>query len=216
MPRRGPKSGEFEEPKQERTRQQLARILSAADRLFAERGYEGTKIADIAAAAPCSISAIYDRFTGKEEILRHMHRGGAEEAITIIGRMKPPEEADANLRDVVPVAVRVGLELIRRFRGRRRAAAERVHADPELATLEFEINESLIGAGKRFLLAYRQQFEHPDPALASAQAMRLMMAMVEQRESVLPGMQRAELEDEPFIREVSRMVLGYLGVPQTS
>lgn len=211
MPRRGPKSGEFAEPKQERTRKRLARILTEADRLFAERGYEGTKIADIAAAVPCSISSIYDRFGGKEELLRYMHRRGHEEAIHVVSSIAPPDVAAGELSAVLPGALRAGLLLIRRYRGRRRAAAERIHADPELAKLELEINEALIEAGKRFLLAFRHQFTHCDPELAASQAMRLMMAMTEQREAVAPAQARDGVDDDTFVAEVTRMVVGYLG-----
>ena len=215
MPRRGPKAGEFEEPKQERTRQQLARILEEADRLFAERGYKATKIADIAAAVPCSISTIYDRFGGKAELLRYMHRQGADEAVALIDAMGPLAETDGDLRDTLPQAIKMGLAIIRRYQGRRRASLECMREDPELATVEAEIQEALIAAGQRYLVAYRRQFGHPDPELAALQAMRLLMAMTEQRESLSPTPQRAVLSEERFVEEVSRMVLGYLGIPHS-
>ena len=119
MTRRGPKRGDFAEPKQARTREQLARILEETDHLFAERGYEATKIEDIAAAVPCSISTIYDRFGGKAELLRYMHRQGVEEAITLIGAMDPGE-IEGDLRESLPQAVRMGLAIMQRYRGRRR------------------------------------------------------------------------------------------------
>lgn len=214
MSRRGPPAGEFEEPKQARTRQQLARILEEADRLFSERGYEATKLADIAAAVPCSMSAIYDRFGGKAELLRYMHRQGTEEAVELIEGFAPPVEVDGDLRDTLPDALLMGLAIIRRYRGRRRASIERMHDDPELAALELEIQKGLLDAGQRYLLAYRHQFRHPDPQLAAMQGMRLLMAMVEQRESFLPTPNGAVLSEERFVEEVCRMLLGYLGIPE--
>jgi AcrR family transcriptional regulator len=206
-----PKAGEFEEPKQARTREQLARILEEADRLFAGRGYAATKIADIAAAVPCSISTIYDRFGGKADLLRYMHRQGAEEAVAMIGSLAPAGESDGDLRDVLPHAVRMGLAILRRFQGRRRASIERMHADPQLAALEREIQAGLLEAGQRLLLAYRRQFGHSDPKLAAVQAMLLLMAMTEQRGSLLPSPDGASLDEDRFVEEVTRMVLGYLG-----
>lgn len=215
MPQRGPKSGGFEEPKQARTREQLARILEETDRLLAERGYEATKIADIAAAVPCSISTIYDRFGGKAELLRYMHRQGVEEAVGMIGAMDTGE-IGGDLRDALPLAVGMGLTIIGRYQGRRRASAERMHADPELAALELELQEALMGAGQRFLLAYRHQFDHPDPELAALQAMRLLMAMTEQRGSLLPVPPWAVLPEDRFVEELTRMALSYLGVAAAS
>ena len=45
---------------------------------------------------PCSISTIYDRFGGKAELLRYMHRQGAEEAVALIGaHLIDPADDDA-------------------------------------------------------------------------------------------------------------------------
>ncbi|MCA9533675.1 MAG: TetR/AcrR family transcriptional regulator [Myxococcales bacterium] len=214
MSRRGPKPGEFEEPKQARTREQLARILEVTDELFAERGYQATKIADIAKAVPCSISTIYDRFGGKAELLRYMHRQGAEEAVALIGALDPQGEATGDLREVLPQAVRMGITILRRYRGRRRASLELMHVDPELAALELANMEQLALAGQRFLFAYRRQFQHPDPELAAQQAMRLLMAMTEQHGSSLPTPASGQLDEDRFVREVTRMTLAYLGVPR--
>ncbi len=213
MTRRGAKRGEFAEPKQARTRKQLARILEETDRLFAARGYEATKIEDIAAAVPCSISAIYDRFGGKAELLRHMHRKGVEEAVAFISALDPGE-TEGDLRDALPGAVQMGIAILERYRGRRRASAERMAQDPELAELELELQENLIDAGRRFLLAYRRQFSHPEPEVAALQAMRLLMAMTEQRGSLLPVPGWATLPEARFVDELTRMVLRYLGVDE--
>lgn len=212
MSRRRASPGGFREPKQKRTRAQLARILEAADALFSERGYEGTRLADIAAAVPCSMSAIYDRFSGKEELLRYMHRKGTEEAIALIDQIGPLEAPDGDLRAVLPSALQIGLELIERFRGRRRAVLERLHADPVLLELELELREALFESGRRFLLAYRHQIRHPEPERAAGHAMHLMIVLTEDRQNPVPLPKHLRLDDQAFAEEASRMVLGYLGV----
>ncbi|MFI6595961.1 TetR family transcriptional regulator [Nonomuraea sp. NPDC050536] len=45
------------------------RLLQAAAAVFAERGYEGTRVADIAAAAGVSNGALYAHFASKAELL---------------------------------------------------------------------------------------------------------------------------------------------------
>jgi AcrR family transcriptional regulator/ferredoxin len=45
------------------------RLLSAAADIFAERGYDGTRVADIAAAAGVSNGALYAHFASKAELL---------------------------------------------------------------------------------------------------------------------------------------------------
>jgi AcrR family transcriptional regulator len=47
----------------------LARVLEAATRLFAERGYESTSVTDVAAEAGVSIGALYKYFRDKPALL---------------------------------------------------------------------------------------------------------------------------------------------------
>ena len=46
-----------------------ARLLTAATAVFAERGYAGARVADIAARAGVTTGAIYSRYRGKAELL---------------------------------------------------------------------------------------------------------------------------------------------------
>ena len=46
------------------------RLLDAAARVFAAKGYEGTKIGDIVAEAGLSTGAVYGRFSSKNDLLR--------------------------------------------------------------------------------------------------------------------------------------------------
>jgi AcrR family transcriptional regulator len=46
-----------------------ARLLRAAADVFAQRGYDGTRVADIAAAADVSSGALYAHFGSKAELL---------------------------------------------------------------------------------------------------------------------------------------------------
>ena len=213
MSRRSTEPGTFREPKQKRTREQLARILTAADSLFSEHGYAGTRLEDIAALVPCSMSAIYDRFSSKEQLLHYMHRQGTEAAIAMIDQIQPVAVSDTDLREVLPGALQVGLEMIRQFGGRRRAVLERMHSDPILLELELELRNALVASGQRFLLAYRHQIRHSDPPLAAAQAMRLMILLTEERQAPISSSKDLHLNDEMFILETCRMVVGYLGIP---
>jgi AcrR family transcriptional regulator len=55
-----------EEPIADKLREQL---LDAAARVFAEKGYSGTKIMDIVKAAGLSSGAVYGRFNSKDDLL---------------------------------------------------------------------------------------------------------------------------------------------------
>jgi len=59
-------------PKAERTR---ADLLAAARRVFAEQGYEGASVGDIAAAAGYTKGAVYANFGSKEDLFLELARG---------------------------------------------------------------------------------------------------------------------------------------------
>ncbi len=55
---------------QERSRITRARLLAAAEKVFAEKGYDGAKLADIAAEAGVSVGAVYFRFKDKDALFQ--------------------------------------------------------------------------------------------------------------------------------------------------
>jgi AcrR family transcriptional regulator/ferredoxin len=97
------------------------RLLSAAAEVFARRGYDGTRVADIAAAAGVSNGAMYAHFTSKAELLvaalrRHGRRlladafaADPDQSVTdlllLIGRWLP-HRADGHLLVEALVAAR--------------------------------------------------------------------------------------------------------------
>jgi len=62
-------------PRQQRSRQALERIVVAALKLFAERGFEATPVSAIAAEAGVPVGTIYQRFADKSALLRTVIEG---------------------------------------------------------------------------------------------------------------------------------------------
>ena len=87
-------------------------ILSAAVRLFRERGYHGTSIRDIGAAAGVTSAALYRHFANKDQVLeialwdfaRHV-AAASQEALE--GAVRSPRES---LRELVHAFARLALE----------------------------------------------------------------------------------------------------------
>lgn len=65
---------------QERSRETRDRLLAAAEQAFADKGYEGSRIADIAQAAGVSAGAVYFRFKDKEALFGGIVERFAEDA----------------------------------------------------------------------------------------------------------------------------------------
>jgi AcrR family transcriptional regulator len=76
------------------------RIAEAGIRLFLERGYDATRLEDIAEAAEISRRTFFAYFKSKDEILRAWERGGWEEILDDVRRASPDESPLQVIRNV--------------------------------------------------------------------------------------------------------------------
>ena len=67
-----------------------ALILEAAERIFADAGFEGAKMQDVASAAGISLGTLYGIFEGKLELFTAIHEGRGRELIERASRMTLP------------------------------------------------------------------------------------------------------------------------------
>ncbi|MCB9682786.1 MAG: TetR/AcrR family transcriptional regulator [Alphaproteobacteria bacterium] len=65
-------------------------ILDAAERVFAERGFEGTKVADVASEAGVSLGTLYGVFGGKSDLHRALHERRLTELLALVSIPVPP------------------------------------------------------------------------------------------------------------------------------
>jgi len=68
-------------PKGRRTRE---RVLDAAEALFAERGFAGTALRDVAQAAGLRIPSLYNHFSGKEALYEAVLERGLRPALELL------------------------------------------------------------------------------------------------------------------------------------
>ncbi len=117
-----------------------ARILKAAEAAFAEEGYDGARIADIAKAAGCSVGAVYFRFKDKDALFFAIAESFAE-------------EARARLADLFGGAEQPPAEIIREF-VRRTAANYRAHKGLFRAIVERGFDHPL---AMKTMMAFRDE-----------------------------------------------------------
>ncbi len=103
-------------PRAVRERHQRQRVLTAAARAFAERGYNATTVDDIVAAARIGVGSFYALFSGKEECFLALH-----------------DRVLANARERVEAALPAEGTWSERFRAGLRALLELAAQEPDSA-----------------------------------------------------------------------------------
>ncbi|MGP4024743.1 TetR/AcrR family transcriptional regulator [Actinomadura sp. 3N407] len=100
-PMRPPRpSGGSVQPRRDRREQTRTALLTAAERLWAERGIHGASLDDIAAAAGLTKGAVYSNFAGKTDLLLAlMERFTNDRSIDVCDELRAAEEdADTTAR----------------------------------------------------------------------------------------------------------------------
>jgi AcrR family transcriptional regulator len=93
-------SGHPTEPSPRLPREEVRRrLLTAAAALFAEHGYDDTRLEDVAKAAGFTKGAVYSNFGGKQELFGAILTERAEaERTAVLGGVQAAENADAAIR----------------------------------------------------------------------------------------------------------------------
>ena len=129
---------------QERSRATRARLLQAAETVFAEKGYDGAKICDIAEEAGCSVGAVYFRFKDKSALFSAIAESFIEDARGGLAFLLKGSDGEAGtiVRDFVSAAA----ANFRRHRGLFRAIVERGLDNPHAMKTIFGFREELAAA----------------------------------------------------------------------
>jgi len=176
------------------------RILSVARRLFAERGYRGTSVGDIEAAAGLAPRAggLYKHFPSKEALLRAVMAHDASVVDEFDARVGMLDLGD--LRAEVTLVGRWGLAELRREHELTRIVMKEGERFPELAAA---FRELIVRRGHRFATAWLEgraarfdvRLEDPE-ALASVVTDALVGYTLQE---VLFGPAPAGVDDERFL-----------------
>ncbi len=130
---------------QERSRATRARILTAAERIFAEKGYDGARLSDIAAAAGCSVGTMYFRFKDKDALflaIAETFAADARERLSGIFEGK----SRGGPRGLVEEFVRATAATFRAHKGLFRAIVERGMEHPRAMKVILALREELASA----------------------------------------------------------------------
>ncbi|HKP74085.1 MAG TPA: TetR/AcrR family transcriptional regulator [Longimicrobiaceae bacterium] len=205
-------------PRQARSRETLARLLDAAEAVLAEGGLEAATVPAIARRAGLSVGAVYRRFPDKDALLRAVYFrlfGRVREQNA--ARLDPELYESLRLETLLTAIVRGIVQHYREHRTLLQALQKYAesHADPEFRRRATELNDEALTQLAAVATAKRAEIRHPDPDAAVRFALLtigLVLRGVVLREDRLPG--RFLGDDVSLEEELTRMVLGYLGVEE--
>jgi AcrR family transcriptional regulator len=180
-PVKQPQPGRVEPRRRERTRATRRRIAGAAYSLFCDRGYTGTTMADIAAAAGVAVQTVYFTYHTKTEVLSSAYE------LAVLGDEAPllPQEqswyrgavAEPDAAAAVRLIVEGTGEIVRRVAQLDLAVRTAAESDPEAAQF-LRRNEQMRFAGYREMIDLLRGKAELRPGLTAERATDLMLLLV--------------------------------------
>jgi len=200
--------------RQSRSQKTQASLLEAAATLFAEKGIEATSVADVAAAAGCSVGSVYHHFRDKQTLLYAVFdRMGQEFRATTREALDPERWEGASVAHLLRSFLAFSIEVGRDRPAFKRAGIVAAQSDPALREHYQELRAELYEGIRDLLLARADEIGHPEPGLAVAFVLDQLGSMLQTRlegDAVPTGL--ASQADETFVREALRSSCCYLQV----
>jgi len=187
---------------QARSRAMRERVLAAGEKMFAERGFDGARLTDIAEAAGCSVGSVYFRFKDKDALFFAI----AQDYIHNAREMLPLMVAGQTPEDIVRNCVRGTAANFRQHRGLFRAIMERGFEIPHLTAGFFAFRDEAAAFVEKALR--EAGVERRDLALS----MRVMTQMVYGflLTGILNPRAPTNIHDDAAIEELLAACLSYL------
>jgi AcrR family transcriptional regulator len=201
-------------PQQARTREGLTRLLDAAERLVAEKGFDGTGIVEIAQEAGSSVGGFYRRFRDKDGLLHALHERFCEEAQATADAAFDPARWEGTPTD--EVLDEFCAFLVRTYRDREgllRAFLARGIADIRVRQRTDALFEHVAERLRAFLRGRSGEIAHPNPPLAASVGLHLVLGTLNHLVQVQP--RSVKLSDGRLAGELARAFRAYLGAAPT-
>ncbi|MGD9764770.1 MAG: TetR/AcrR family transcriptional regulator [Candidatus Binatia bacterium] len=200
-------------PKQARSERTLRRLLDAAEQLIAEKGHRAVSIPEIARRAHSSVGGFYARFRDKNELLRALEERHFLQLTERVERLVDAGRwTAAHTADIIEAAVAELVAVTRERRPMIAAFLANSLDDPVLLEGGLRFRRSVELRLSRLLLTRRDEMSHPDPPAAIDFAVQMAFALMQQHVLFEDPRSPGTLSDDDLRREISLLVLRYLGI----
>lgn len=202
-------------PKQQRSRETLARLLAATIEVLNEHGLDGTTIPRIARAAGVAPASVYRRFRDRDALYRAAFIDVLEKSAASLGATARIESfKNPTLEVVAREIIRVLIAQYRSYHNLLRAFNRFIESDSDerFRAQALGISESNFQTFVDLLLHFRSEIKHPDPKLAITLGLASVATTIERRalEKVSLWDRLLPLSDEQLKTELTRGFLAYL------
>lgn len=211
----GEEAVELRPPVQQRSRDTLARIVNATERLLDERSFEDVTVAEIVRTAHSSVGAFYARFPDKDSLLDYLDAVHAEDIIeTVAELVDDPASETSPIQRVVGEVMGSLVGYFKTHHGVLRALSvrARLHGESRFAEATRHVNSRLPEL-MRLIISRRREIAHPSPDLAAYLGFVMILSVVRER-MLFPETYPTHLpiSDRLLADELTGAYLAYLGV----
>ncbi len=160
---------------QKRSAKTETKLLAAAEQLFAERGYMGTKIADIIALSGCSTGSFYHRFGDKEGLARVLVERFVADTSEALNSIDLSRKTHGSLREMLRFYTTLTYETMTARLGVYRSAQRVAQTAPELWEGAGEMRSIVNQKALEVLPDYSDEILAEDQASAMTSAVQLII-----------------------------------------
>lgn len=202
----------LKEPKQNRSKASLERLLNAACELLTENGYKDFTLQEVSKRAKVSIGSIYNRFKSKEDLIRLLQVRELEtlevETALVITRIRRKQ---LKLRLLVPEVISEYANLLKTHKGILRPLMEISAVDEVVATYGKTHAAQNIADFIQLLLERKEEISQPDPARAVDHIFKVVYAALARYLGlgIMDGVS-GEGDWEELLDDLSQITLHYL------
>ena len=198
-------------PQQARSILSMARMLDAAEVLFAEGGEEALTVEAVVKRSKTSVGSFYARFGDRGGLLEAMHErflerlgAGSQMAIQAAVRQK-------TLIGALEVLITHVFAVVREYRDSARFFFLHRSTDQKLRAQGIQANAFFARMFADLVLRYQNEVAHAKPAIAADVAWRMTFAMFAQQvmfeDQEVSGV---AIGDKALVRELARCLTAYL------
>jgi AcrR family transcriptional regulator len=198
-------------PQQARSILSMARMLDAAEALFAEGGEEALTVEAVVKRSKTSVGSFYARFGDRGGLLEAMHErflerlgAGSQMAIQAAVRQK-------TLIGALEVLITHVFAVVREYRDSARFFFLHRSTDQKLRAQGIQANAFFARMFADLVLRYQNEVAHAKPAIAADVAWRMTFAMFAQQvmfeDQEVSGV---AIGDKALVRELARCLTAYL------